>query len=127
VGVFLWARYFSTWEREKLGGYPAGHTLLSVAEDGRYTATWKREFTLPWRKAGLLISMIKWTRTSRLSIKISLSLWIPARAQTLECCRARSSRHARVLEGVGPFSSVLQGYLTYKKTQPLRTLPQASA
>ena len=26
------------------------------------------------RKAGLLISMIKWTRTSRLSIKISLSL-----------------------------------------------------
>ena len=36
-------------------------------------ATWKREFKLPWRKAGLLTSMIKWTRTSRLSIKISLS------------------------------------------------------
>ena len=34
-------------------------------------ATWIREFKLPWRKAGLLISMIKWTRTSRLSIKIS--------------------------------------------------------
>ena len=33
----------------------------------------KRTFKLPWRKAGLLISMIKWTRTSRLSIKISLS------------------------------------------------------
>ena len=42
--------------------------------EGRYTATWKREFKLPWRKAGRLISMIKWTRTSRLSIKISLSL-----------------------------------------------------
>ena len=26
--------------------------------------TWKSEFKLPWRKAGLLISMIKWTRTS---------------------------------------------------------------
>ena len=24
----------------------------------RYKATWKREFKLPWRKAGLLISMI---------------------------------------------------------------------
>ena len=36
-------------------------------------ATWKREFKLPWRKAGLLISIIQWTRTSRLSIKISLS------------------------------------------------------
>jgi hypothetical protein len=42
--------------------------------EGRYKATWKREFKLPWRKAGLLISMIKWTWTSRLSIKISLSL-----------------------------------------------------
>ena len=42
--------------------------------EGRYKATWKREFKLPWRKAGLLISMIKWTRTSRLSIKISRSL-----------------------------------------------------
>ena len=41
----------------------------------RYKATWKREFKLPWRKAGLLLSMIKWTRTSRLSIKISLSLY----------------------------------------------------
>ena len=38
-----------------------------------YKATWKREFKLPWRKAGLLISMIKWTRTSRLTIKNSLS------------------------------------------------------
>jgi len=39
-------------------------------------ATWKREFKLPWRKAGLLkiISMIKWIRTSRLSIENSLSL-----------------------------------------------------
>ena len=45
--------------------------------EGRYEATWKREFKLPWRKTGPLISMIKWTRTSRLSIKISLSL--PAR------------------------------------------------
>ena len=41
--------------------------------EGRYKVTSKREFKLPWRKAGLLISMIKWTRTSRLSIKISLS------------------------------------------------------
>ena len=40
-------------------------------------ATWKREFKLSWRKAGLLISMIQWTRTSRLSIKISLSLSLP--------------------------------------------------
>ena len=37
-------------------------------------ATWKREFKLPWCKAGLLISMIKWIRTSRLSMKISL--WV---------------------------------------------------
>ena len=53
---------------------PAGldgprHTIM----EGRYKATWKREFKLLWRRAGLLISMIKWTRTSRLSIKISLS------------------------------------------------------
>ena len=40
----------------------------------KYKATVKREFKLPWRKADLLISMIKWTRTSRLSMKISLSL-----------------------------------------------------
>ena len=25
-------------------------------KEGRYKATWKREFTLPWRKAGLLKS-----------------------------------------------------------------------
>jgi len=25
-----------------------------TAEEGRYIATWKREFKLPWRKAGLL-------------------------------------------------------------------------
>ena len=31
------------------------------------------EFKLPWRKAGLLISMIQWIRTSRLSIKNSLA------------------------------------------------------
>ena len=43
-------------------------------KEGGYKATWKRELKLPWRKAGLLISMIKWTRTSRLSIKISLSM-----------------------------------------------------
>jgi len=41
--------------------------------DIRLPGNW--EFKLPWRKAGLLISMIKWTRTSRLSIKISLSLF----------------------------------------------------
>ena len=38
-------------------------------------ATWKRKFKLPWRKAGLLIPMIKWTRTSTLSMKISFSLF----------------------------------------------------
>jgi hypothetical protein len=27
--------------------------MLTV-EEGRYKATWKREFTLPWRKAGPL-------------------------------------------------------------------------
>ena len=43
----------------------------------RYKATWKREFKLPWRKAGLIVSMIKWTRTSRLSIQISLTLRDP--------------------------------------------------
>ena len=47
----------------------------TVYWEGRYKATWKREFKIPWCKAGLLISMIKWTRTSRLSIKISLSLY----------------------------------------------------
>ena len=53
---------------------PAGRPPRSVREEGRYKATLKREFKLPWRKASLLISMMKWTRTSRLSIKISLSL-----------------------------------------------------
>ena len=46
--------------------------MKGLDQEGRYKATWKREFKLPWRKAGLLISMIKWW-TSRLSIKISLS------------------------------------------------------
>jgi len=44
-------------------------------------ATWKREFKLPWCKAGLLILMIKWTRTSRLSTKISLSTGDSARGR----------------------------------------------
>jgi hypothetical protein len=48
-------------------------------------ATWKREFNLPWRKAGLLISMIKWTRTSRLSIKKPLSLAGMMPAAALYC------------------------------------------
>ena len=49
--------------------YPVGY------KEGRGQATWKREFKLPWREAGLLkqFSMIKWIRTSRLSIKNSLS------------------------------------------------------
>ena len=50
--------------------------------EGTYKATWKREFKLPWRKAGLLISKIKWTRTSRMSTKISLS------TQTKRQCKA---------------------------------------
>ena len=48
--------------------------LLSETQEGRYQATLEREFKLPWHKAGLIISMIKWTRTRRLSIKISLSV-----------------------------------------------------
>ena len=51
-----------------------GVVRLFPVEEGRYQATWKREFKLQWRKAGLLISMIKWTRTSRLSMEISFSL-----------------------------------------------------
>ena len=49
----------------------------SVSEGGRYKSTWKREFKLPWRKAGLLkiMSLIKWIRTSGLlSMKNSLSV-----------------------------------------------------
>jgi len=48
--------------------------LRSANQEGRYKATWKWESKLPWCKAGLLISRIKWPRTSRLSKKISLSL-----------------------------------------------------
>ena len=55
-------------------GGPVQDPVLTESErKGGYKATWKREFKLPWRKAGLLISMIKWIRTSRLSMKISLS------------------------------------------------------
>ena len=45
-----------------------------LPQEGRYKATWKRGCKLPWRKAGPLktFSMIKWIRTSRLSIKNSL-------------------------------------------------------
>ena len=46
----------------------------AVPATHRCKATSKREFNLPWRKASLLISTITWTRTSRLSIKICLSL-----------------------------------------------------
>ena len=33
---------------------PAGHPgpLAGIGKEGRYTATWKREFNLPWREAG---------------------------------------------------------------------------
>ena len=45
-----------------------------LAQEGRYEATCKKEFKLPWRKAGqLLIPMIYWIRTSRVSMKNSLS------------------------------------------------------
>ena len=30
--------------------------LVHLVEEGRYQATWKREFILPWRKAGPLKS-----------------------------------------------------------------------
>jgi hypothetical protein len=48
----------------------------SIAQE-KYKATWNRKFKLPCRKAGLLkqiISMIKWIRISRSSIRNSLSL-----------------------------------------------------
>ena len=56
----------------------------------RYDATCQREFKLPWRKAGLLISMIKWILTRRLSTKMSLSTDMagqraPPRRLCLEC------------------------------------------
>ena len=44
-----------------------------MMDDGRYKATWNREFQLPWREHGPpIISMIKLIRTSRLSKKNSL-------------------------------------------------------
>jgi hypothetical protein len=32
----------------------AAHANVVLHLEGRYKATWKREFKLPWRKAGLL-------------------------------------------------------------------------
>ena len=55
-------------KRDSLGPYSR-----TMPQEGRYKATWKRKFKLPWRKAGLLILMIQWTRTRRLSIKIYFS------------------------------------------------------
>ena len=43
-------------------------------EEGRYKATWKREFKLPWcGQPTKIISMMKWIRSRRLSIKSALS------------------------------------------------------
>ena len=47
-------------------------TCLDV--EGRCKATWKRE-SHGARPVHLIIMMIKWIRTSRLSIKNSLSAW----------------------------------------------------
>ena len=41
-------------EEEHYGG--GVDQVTSLFEEGRYKATWKREFKLPWRKAGPLKS-----------------------------------------------------------------------
>ena len=74
--------------------------------EGRYKVTWKREFKLQWRKAGLLISIIKWSQTSRLSIKISLSRIVVDRLLVLEVLNAPN----------------IQGLLEIKDTRRRRTL-----
>ena len=71
----------------------------------RYTATWKREFKIPWRKAGLLISMINWTRNSRLSIKISLS------TVSLVARDADALERAVGVAAVGVLNMPLKGYI----------------
>ena len=37
-----------------LGGCADDEEGVLIDKEGRYKATWKREFQLPWRKAGLL-------------------------------------------------------------------------
>ena len=104
--------------------------VASVSWEGRCKATWKREFKLPWRKAGLLISMIKWTRTSRLSIQISLSASVsgadPRRFRQVVPVREVMGRREAVAEHdcvlcldaprTVPTPYPLQGYLDHKKT-----------
>ena len=60
---------------------PQPETLHSEHhQEGGCKATWKRELELPWREAGpdhLIIAIIEWIRTSRLSINKSLSWHLP--------------------------------------------------
>jgi len=55
------------------GSFRIGAKLKKL--EGRYKATWKSGILIPvaQRRSTTIISMIQWTRTSRLSIKISLS------------------------------------------------------
>ena len=56
---------------------------------------------LPWRKAGLLISMIKWTRISRLPIKISLSRPSSGRGRSRGSGASASLRAQRIRAKTG--------------------------
>ena len=51
---------------------PPDTPCITTWKVDRCKATWKGEFKLPWRMAGPL-SMMKWIRSGRLSIKTSLS------------------------------------------------------
>ena len=68
------------------------------------------EFKLPWRKAGLLISMIKWTRISRLSIKISLSSAYFGPQVRYPISRKNPVCVPKVLPCVGPMDYLIAGY-----------------
>ena len=78
-----------------------------LPQEGRYKANWKTECKLPWRKAGLLISMIQWTRASRLSIKMSLSLLTCGRCSRRGWCSRRRPDVRAILPSVAPADASL--------------------
>ena len=82
-----------------------GNVWKVLIEEGRYRATWKREFKAPMApgRSTNIISMSKWIRTSRLSIKNSLS----GRSVTLPCSAAHSRFVSTLLDSSRFFSTVL--------------------
>ena len=58
-------------------GAPPLQNVRSPVKEGKYKATWKREFKVPWREAGPPNHLDDKVDSNQKVVDTELSLWVP--------------------------------------------------